>query len=348
MAESKNFSPEFWRAVAWTGIYVFIMWAVLRGLFHFNMFSAAHWAKMARIELHGFAGFVFAILILAAVPMYIATTLFTLRNKVMPIKFPLPNCLVKPATESKPFVQEPIVSEAEVLPQLPQGVPAEMRETFMRARKNYGVHQMSVFNRPAKFDDTPLPVPQVEHVRPVSNNVENITASTRSNVTKNITAEESDFPIPTDFDTPVAKDSDVPVFSDINFDDDEEDSSSDTEQQNVPEYIAINEIISGAGHKTAVQGNLIVVGDFAIAVHNDDDFWVADEIDWFAAGRQKPSPIIELMNAQKNDKLQPVLYLGADNIMDLDKLTKEWRKDGIDIVTSTDDLLNLIKHSPKD
>ena len=148
MSDKKKSFANFWRAVAWTGIYVFVMWAILRGLFNFNMFSVAHLTKLLHLQLHGFAGAVFGILVLAAVPLYVATTVLTVRNKEMPVKLPLPKCLTeaKPAPKPEPVV--PVVTARETLPPVRAGVPMEMRETFMRAQKNYGARQMSVFNRP--------------------------------------------------------------------------------------------------------------------------------------------------------------------------------------------------------
>jgi len=347
MADVNNFSTGFRRAVAWTVCYGFIMWAILRGLFNFNMFSLAHWAKMAHVELHGFPGFVFGILMLAAVPLYIATTIFTYRKET-PIRIPLPKCF-EPVPKPAPEPVKPLVTEQEVLEELPVGVPAEMREIFMRAHKNRGVHQMSVFNRPSKFEDSPVAstVKNTSSVEPMMATV-STEKSVAPKVVEPVTEESSAFPIPTDFDTPpVREDVDVPVFSEIKFDDDDDDEEESVDVKDSPSYAKVQEVLSGAGYKTEIVGNLIVVDNFAIAVHDDDDFWVADEIDWFAAGRQKPSPIVELTNIAKEKELKPIMYLGQSNIMDLDKVSEQWRASGIEIVTNTDDLLKLIQDSKK-
>lgn len=347
MADTKKYSKGFWRAVAWTACYGLVMWAILRGLFNFNMFSLAHWAKISRVELHGFPGFVFGILMLAAVPLYIATTVLTFR-KEMPVKIPLPKCF-EPVPKPVPEPVKPVVTEQDTLEELPTGVPAEMREIFMRAHKNRGVHQMSVFNRPSKFEDSPVAstVKNTPQAMPVVAMAPTEQPTTGPEIIEPVT--ESAFPIPNDFDTPPARsDIDVPVFSDIKFDDDEDDDEEETnDNKNVVEYAKVQEIISGAGHKTEIVGNLIVVNNLAIAVHDDDDFWVADEIDWFAAGRQKPSPIVELTHIAKEKGLKPIIYLGQSNIMDLDKVSEQWRASGIEIVTNTDDLLKLIQDSTK-
>ena len=54
-----------------------------------------------------------------------------------------------------------------------------------------------------------------------------------------------------------------------------------------------------------------------------EDFWIADEIDWFAPGKQKPSPIVELFTAARDNGVRPILYLAAKNVMDLEKLEQK-------------------------
>ena len=112
MSDIKKILTEFWRPIVWTVFYTLVMWAVLFGLFNFDMFSAADLAKLARVELHGFAGLVFGILVLAAIPLYVATTVLTVRNKAVPIKIPLPNCFTPPEPVPEPE-PTPIVVEQE-------------------------------------------------------------------------------------------------------------------------------------------------------------------------------------------------------------------------------------------
>lgn len=350
MADAKDFYKKWRHVLVWTACYIFVMWLILRGLFNFNMFSAAHWLKMLHVELHGFPGFVFGIMILAAVPLYIATTVFVCRTQETPVKIHLPKCLAEKPKKPEPEKPKPVVTEQEVLVDLPKGVPAEMREIFMRAHKNYGVRQMSVFNRPSKFDNSPIattskdvPAEPVPVVAPSSNSAP---VETQKSAPEN-TSENPEFPIPTDFDTPPAKDFDVPVFSDINFGDDTDDDDTPDNDANVPEYTNLRDIISGAGHSTEIVGNLIVVNNCAVAVHSDSDFWVADELDWFASGRQKPSPIVELKKIAQEKGVTPILYLGETNIMDFDKVSNEWKQAGVTVVTNQDELLKLIQDSKK-
>ena len=324
-----------YRAVVWTVFYVAVMWAILRGLFGFNMFSGAHWTHMLHMHLHGFSGLVFGLLILAAVPLYIATTVLTLRNKSVPIKVPMPNCFMPSAPPTPPAPAEPVVTERETLPVLPHGVPQEMRESFMRARKNCGVRQMSVFNK-APFADVPIVAHESEAL-PVAESKSDTDFAPVFQQSESVQDTASGLPIPTDFD--VSADSDVPVFADINFDDDDDEASDDngvTEQES-----DLYEFLIESGVKVTMQDDLIIANGFAIASHMDDDFWVADELDWFGAGKQKPSPIAELVKIK--EKFKPVLYLGATNIMDFETISQDWRNAGITIVTDRDELLKLVQ-----
>lgn len=344
-SEKKSFA-NFWRAVAWTGIYVFVMWAILRGLFNFDMFSVAHLTKLLHLQLHGFAGLVFGILVLAAVPLYVATTVITVRNKEMPVKLPLPKCLTETAPAPKPEPVVPVVTATETLPPPRAGVPAEMRETFMRAQKNYGARQMSVFNRQtapalvAASAVAPAAVPVTEPAR------EPVTESVAAAKTEDVAAYGA-MPIPTDFDmdapTGAGSDVDVPVFADINFDDDTPAGAGASADENPIDKVL--NFLRGAGVDANVAGDLIVANGYAIAVHDDDDFWVPDEIDWFAAGKQRPSPIAALRRAREERGLKPILYLGTDSIMDLDKNSAEWIADGITIVQGREELVESVSVS---
>ena len=80
---------------------------------------------------------------------------------------------------------------------------------------------------------------------------------------------------------------DVPVFADINFDDDNTPAGAGETVEESPIDKVLN-FLRGAGVDANVAGgDLIVANGCAIAVHDDDDFWVPDEIDWFAAGKQR-------------------------------------------------------------
>ena len=90
MKRILDFCQRHKYAIIWTACYAVVMWSILFWLFNFNMFSATQWRILAHAELRGFPGFVFGILILAAVPMYIATTSIVIRTKKPLFKIPLP------------------------------------------------------------------------------------------------------------------------------------------------------------------------------------------------------------------------------------------------------------------
>lgn len=281
--------------------------------------------RLSRIELHGFPGLVFGLLVLAAVPIYVATTVLTVRNKSVPIKIPLPKCFA-PASDAAPVeTPQPIVTEQEALPELRPGVPPEMREVFMRAQKNRGARQQSVFNKSMNFRamDTSI-TPVVEPV-PVAD------ADTSDNV----------FPVPTDFDVDTNMDYGIPVFADVDFGDSGADASPDVADAESP-VEDLCKSICDSGMTAHIEKDLIIADNFAVAVHDDDDFWVADDFDWFAAGRQKPSPIVSLLNAKNTNAKKPIFYMGKQNIMDFDSMVEKWRADGIEIITDRDALIEKL------
>lgn len=336
MFSVKDFDNDSWRAIAWTGIYVFIMWAILHYLFNFNMFSYAHWVRIPHVELHGFSGLVFGLMMLAAVPLYVATMVLTARNKSLPVRIPLPNCL-RPEPEPEPVPMAPVVSEQDALPELRPGIPLEMREGFMRVRKNYGARQQSVFNKSVIMGT-------------VKNATSQLNAAEKEPVLEQTSAKVSDagmvdtnsaFPLPADFDSePSHNDFDIPVFSNIDFDEPEKNNEDNDTQSPVDK---LYKYLTQARIDADVSDDLIVGEDFVIAVHDDKDFWVADDLDWFAAGKQKPSPISELMNAAKETDKKTILFLGCHNIMDFDTCVEKWRKDGINVVMNNDELMRVIK-----
>ena len=67
MQKLKDFLVNSRRAIVWTIFYALVMWSILRYLFNFDMLRADHWDKLLTVELHGFAGLVFGVLVLAAV-----------------------------------------------------------------------------------------------------------------------------------------------------------------------------------------------------------------------------------------------------------------------------------------
>lgn len=365
MADKKKSFAGVVRVFTWTVMYVAVMWMVLRWLFNFDMLSVAHWIRLGHVQLHGFAGLVFGIFILAAVPLYVATTALVVRNKQFPISIPRPACMVPvPPVKEEPVIV-PIVTEQEALPELRPGIPQEMREIFMRAQKNYGVRQRSVFNQAfgASRSDAPLsnPVPEMSVVPAVDtvntdavDNMGAMAGQSRGVRVAPIQDNGGDFaqlPVPSDFDVASSDNGaggnyDIPVFSDVLFrDEDGVDDADDDTDATVGVWggtDGVVEILRGNGLDASVSDDLILVGKYAVAVHDDDDFWVADDIDWFAAGRVRPSPIVKLTDLHAANGCVPVLFVAEQNIMDFDSRVAAWQSAGVTVVTDMDDLIKLL------
>ena len=345
---SKDFYESNKYTILWTVGYVAAVWAIMRYMFNFNIFSALRWHQLFHSHLHGFAGMVFGILILAMVPLYLATTILVARTKAplvsVPIKIDIPKILKDafvqpPMPESAPKPEVPITEPesavadtpetaqpiAEPQPEpVPETVPAELQIAYARARENVSRNQTSAFDlgnvtNAAPNNQTPEPQPEPE----------------------------PEMPIPTDFDISDTENiiGDAPVFTNINFDDLDEDLD---EELTTPETTGVKEetdtgdivtkYLAAKSVPYTTEGEVIITKDFAIVSHTDSDFWVADNESWFAAGKIRKSPIASVLTAAANANVQPVLYLGADNIMDIDELRKQWEKSGIRVITDLTEL----------
>lgn len=332
----------------WTVCYVFIMWAILHFLFNFNMFSASQWHRLARAELHGFPGFVFGILILAALPLYIATTTLVARTgeslikiklpKIKIPKFMLPTPIDTPAPTDAPAPTEsaadtPDQPTPESCP-LPDDMPAELRGAFMRARQHLGAIQASAFDLSHMTGPAPQPVPV-----PLADTVDATDA----------------LPLPTDFDfdasipdtSPGAEfTAAAPTFTDIDFDapsapPPETTPDESPENEFHPDLSAITNYLNTNNINFEIVDDIIITDKFAIATHSDPEFWVADTENWFAAGRVRPSPITAAIGTATEYNRTPAIYLGATNIMELDACIANWRESGITVITDLSDLANL-------
>ena len=345
-------------AIIWTACYIFAAWAIMRYMFNFNIFSATRWHQLFHSHLYGFAGFVFSILILAMVPLYIATTVIIARTKTplfninitIPefiktfiknafIQTPMPDeepvATTVPTNESEqetPTEQIPSTENTETPTEttsptpIPDTVPAELRVAYMRARDNVLYTQKSAFDL-ANTTRAPDPAPIAEPTGADATPME-------------------DFAIPTDFDI---TDTDsimgnVPTFTDIDLDADIDD---DADEQ-TPEITDIKtpnnenqDVINYLNKKSVpceIIDDIVVTDKFAIASHTDSDFWVADNESWFAAGKIRKSPIVSVLNVAKQRNVQPVLYLAYDNIMDIDELRTGWQDAGIHVINNLDEL----------
>ena len=84
--------------------------------------------------------------------------------------------------------------------------------------------------------------------------------------------------------------------------------------------------------------DFVATEKFVIYEHNDEDFWIMDDDSWFATGKQKDSPIPELIDLAKQNDLTPVLYLHSKNIMNIDNVIKNFTDDGIRVIKNLDEL----------
>lgn len=302
--------------VKWTIWYFFVLWLILRFLFHFDMFSAHYWWKFFHATLHGFAGFVFGLLVYTAIPIYIATVSIIYRKKELVITIPFidkifafiskffPQKTVEEKTpEQKPEAKEP---ETSTEPEYPDDLPAELRIPYTRAKNNMSLTgAVSAYNKPKT---TPTQQAIIE------------TTETNTSV-----------PIPTDFDI---SDSDpfngssIPTFTDINFDEPE----SANLENNTTKYFDSKNI------EYETYKEFVATEKYVIYEHSDEDFWVMDENIWFASGKQIDSPINELTELAQQNGLIPVLYLKSQNIMDLEKIVEQFESDGIRVIKKLDEL----------
>lgn len=355
----KNFYNSNKYAILWTVGYTIGAWAIMRYLFNFNIFSALRWHQLFHAHLHGFAGFVFGILILAMVPLYIATTAIIARTHAPLFNFkitipsfiktfltnafiqtpmveetPEPTPVPEPQPAPEPEPQPtPETSDAPTTPTAPvatslDAVPAEMRIAYMRARDNISRAPASAFDL-GNVTKAATPVIAPADATPLST--------------------DDTMPIPTDFDISDTDTiiGDTPIFKDIDFDDDTDDDEKANESESpiganikttdnttgpVTTYLAKNSIAFN------ITDDVVVTDKFAIASHIDSDFWVADNESWFAAGKIRKSPVASVVEIAQQYGVQPVLYMASDNIMDIDELRPQWESAGIRVINNLDEL----------
>ncbi len=346
----KDFYNSNRYAIIWTACYVFATWAIMRYMFNFNIFSAHRWHQLFHAHLYGFAGFVFGILILAMVPLYIATTIVITRTKAPLFNFkitipsfiktyiknaftqtPMPD--TEPATttgtNTPPTPDSAPTTDADstqttdtpAIAPIPDEVPAEMRVAYARARDNISHPQKTAFD--------------LAHMTQHSAQ----TAQTES------LADDTDIPIPMDFDISDTENiiGDAPVFTDIDFDsNDETDNDTEPTTSDVRSVTDDNDIVikylTAKSVPYTIDGDVVITDKFAIASHTDSDFWVAENESWFATGKIRLSPIESVSAVATVNNVQPVLYLGANNIMDIDELRAKWESNGVRVIDKLDDL----------
>ena len=292
-------------------------------MFNFDIFSAAQWHILAHAKLRGFPGFVFGLMLLAALPLYIATSILIYRNKKPLFTIPLSKFFgpVPIESEQQKQASQEIAETQEEVPEtkpFPPEMPAELHAAFIKARSNL-------------------------EFKPIKSNfdISNVISTGGAQTSQIDNAQESEaniFPLPSDFDfADTSQESTyeatipnfTPVFQDINFDDEPEEET--------PQEKLLNQLKT-YGRSARIEDNIVLTDESAIAIHDDSDFWIADEDAWFASGKQKKSPILNVLEKSKQLNLQPVLYLAQTNIMDLESRKQDWEKQGIKIVFDIKDL----------
>jgi hypothetical protein len=128
--------------------------------------------------------------------------------------------------------------------------------------------------------------------------------------------------LPDSFDFDTSEESDMPKFREITF--------GSSEPPLDPQFLSRQP----DDIKIETRGNK----KFAVATHDDSDFWIADDENWFANGKQKPSPVAAAINAARAAGAAPVLYLASENIMDLDALREKWGEDGVLVIKDLSEL----------
>ncbi len=314
-------------AIIWTLCYILVMKFILSTLFNFDMFSTSAWQVLVHSHLYGFGGFVFGLLVLAAVPMYVATTTVIVRTKKPLFTIPVPKFIQRafappppPAPEPTPAPEAPQPKTTQILEygEFPADMPLEMRGAFIRARRGAPRPQVSAFDT-SHITNTPAPASTPE--------------------ADNTFADAADFPLPLNFDSTednaTATESPFPSFTTINFDAPTEEPAAPIlapDETARPKNDEILQRLAAAGRTARPDGEFIICDEYLIATHTDTDFWIADDIDWFAGGQQRPSPVAAVIARATELKMKPVLYLGATNILDLENRIAEWEKDGVRVI----------------
>ena len=299
----------------WTFWYFLVVWLILWYIFRFDMFARVYWWKFFHAHLRGFVGFTFGAFIYAIIPVYLATVSVIYRTKAPIIKIPLidklseyiKNKFTKP--EPEPVAAEEKQDEAISEIQYPEHMPNEMRSQFKRLKEHMimlGTNgQKTMYQSLQKTNEPIIPEP-----------------------------EDESFPIPTDFDigdtlNNSASDDNIPTFTEINFD---EPSKPVQPDNTMIKYLRDNDI------EFETYNDFIVTGKYLIYVHSDPDFWIIDEDNWFAAGKQIDSPIPVMQEMTKDEQLKPVIYFESTNIMDFDGTVETLRNQNITVIINPEEL----------
>ena len=248
----------------WTIFYAAAAGLIFYALFHFNIYSARHWAILSRMRLRGADGFLMGAMIVAVIPAYLATAVFVWKNGKWPIQRP---AFLKKKKEEK---EEEKIDKIAAVPELPANLPDEMIFPYIRAKNGIRMR-----NNAADFIKPPV----IESGAPAGS-----------------ASLDSFMPPPVSFDAPVdAGPQAPPMFRDFSF----------NEEPKV-------KIENGA----------------ATYIFDEPGFWIADDENWFAEGRQIKSPVAELLAANASER---TLVLKNKNIQSLDDIIPNWIATGIKV-----------------
>ena len=310
-----DFFKKMVMVVKWTLVYFVVLWAILYYVFNFDIFLRIHWLKFCHTHLHGFTGLVLALVVYTAIPIYLATSMIIYRTQEPLITIPL-------LTKIKQYITKMFTVQQTVAEQETKSETTQEQSTEIQYPENLP-------------NELKVPFAMVKE-RILAGSASQFTYQKSDSINKNDQQEpeQTEFPIPTDFDIGDSlPDSSVPTFTDINFDEPTQDNSTKSEQENsVTKYFDKNNI------KYEIFDKFIMTNKYIIYTHDDPDFWIMDTETWFAAGKQMDSPIPALLEMSKNKSLIPVVYLESTNIMGIDETIQQMTDIGIKVITDLSEL----------
>jgi hypothetical protein len=310
MADDKKKSFPIKNIALWTGWYFVASYLIFLFVFHFNILHGADWVRIPRIALSGLPGAAFGLALLSWVPIWFAGCA-TIKKTGKPL-FALPQ--KEPPNKDAASAEKTAEKEPEI--KFPNGMPEEMRVPYARMVRG----QLSRGALDCKVVQNPCPATALsaECAPESAESLEDMAA----------------MPLPDDFDFSAADSSDTPVFKELSW------GSNDTDLDTDLDTESDTDTLSNSDHQLTIKIETIGGKKFAIATHDDADFWVADGKEWFATGKQKQSPIEAAIAAAAENDATPVLHLVAENIMDLGELREKWRTAGVLVVKDLSELLS--------
>lgn len=323
-------------AIFWTIGYFFIVWMILFFMFNFDFFNLEQWHKLIRANLRGFPGFVFGLLVLAAVPLYFATMIIIVRQKKPLIEVSLSNVKLPAALKKKPVKEiekqedEPEQKEEKTENKLPDDLPLEMKPIFLRAQQNLLFLQQTGGSLPDKSHKNDDDLNDLVDMLPVPSDFD---LSLDDDQDETLEAYDSEQAMM--FDTG------VPNFKTIDFASDNSDDKDKNIFEKANSCVDNSKLVRHLSDKKIpfeLDADVVVTNNFAIATHSDQDFWVPDDENWFAAGKVCESPIAVAKRVAMKYGVAPAVYFQAKNILDIDKLFVGCKSDGVLVVTNLDDL----------